>query len=175
MTAVATRTPAGKDDQVTASVLVTFGAPPELRAVEDELVLDAILATADIVVITLPLNRDTHGLIGARELSLMKPDAILINVARAAIVDEDALYDHLVRNPGFSAGLDVWWQEPGRSGAFTTRRPFLNLSNVIGSPHNSAATPGSLVTAAREAAGNLARAIRGETVQHLINRADYVA
>jgi D-isomer specific 2-hydroxyacid dehydrogenase, NAD binding domain len=41
-----------------------------------------------------------------------KPDAIFINVARAAIVDEDALYEHLLRTPSFSAGIDVWWQEP---------------------------------------------------------------
>ena len=137
--------------------------------------LDAVLASAGIVVIALPLNRDTHGLIGARPLGGMKPGAILINVARAAIIDEDALFDHLAGHPAFSAGLDVWWQEGGPGGVFATRRPFLDLPNVIGSPHNSANTAGSLVTALRQAASNLARALRGQSVHHLVNRADYIS
>jgi phosphoglycerate dehydrogenase-like enzyme len=95
-------------------------------------------------------------------------------VARAAIVDEDALYEHLRRNPSFSAGIDAWWQEPHRTGAFATRRPFLELPNVLGSPHNSGITPGSLAAAARTAAANVARHLRGERAQHLVDRRDYV-
>jgi phosphoglycerate dehydrogenase-like enzyme len=136
--------------------------------------LEAVLSTADVLVISLPLTRATRGLIGRRELSLMKPDAILVNVARAAIVDEDALYEHLRRNPSFSAGIDAWWQEPHRTGAFATRRPFLELPNVLGSPHNSGITPGSLAAAARTAAANVARHLRGERAQHLVDRRDYV-
>jgi phosphoglycerate dehydrogenase-like enzyme len=125
-------------------------------------------------VVSLPLNRATRGLIGRRELSLMRPDAILVNVARAAIVEEDALYEHLERNPAFSAGIDAWWQEPRGSGSFATRRPFLDLPNVIGSPHNSAITSDSLAEAARRAAENLARHLRGEPARHLVDRSDYV-
>lgn len=137
--------------------------------------LDALLAEADVLIISLPLTRATLGLIGERELSLMKRDAILVNVARAAIVDEDALYDHLRRNPSFSAGIDAWWEEPRDHGAFKPRRPFLDLPNVIGSPHNSAITAGSLAQAAHQAAANVARCLRGEPVQHLVDRSDYVA
>jgi glycerate dehydrogenase len=137
--------------------------------------LDAVLAAADILVISLPLTRATRGLIGQHELSLMKPDAILVNVARAAIIEEDALYDHLRRNPSFSAGIDVWWEEPEEHGAFNPRRPFLQLPNVVGSPHNSAITGGSLAEPARRAAANVARHLRGEPAQHLADRSDYVA
>jgi phosphoglycerate dehydrogenase-like enzyme len=137
--------------------------------------LDAVLSEADILVISLPLTRVTDALIGARELSLMKPDAILVNVARAAIVDEDALYEHLRGNPAFSAGIDTWWEEPDDDEPFRPRLPFLDLPNVIGSPHNSAITAGSLAEAARRAAENVARHLRGEAVENLVDRADYVA
>jgi phosphoglycerate dehydrogenase-like enzyme len=136
--------------------------------------LHVLLAAADIVVVSIPLTRETRGLIGERELLLMKPDAIFINVARASIVDEDALYEHLRRNPSFSAGIDAWWQEPRRQGSFATRRPFLDLPNVIGSPHNSAITAGSLAVAAHRAAENLARYLQGEPVEHLVDRSEYV-
>jgi phosphoglycerate dehydrogenase-like enzyme len=151
------------------------GATPEpvewVGTLED---LDAVLASADILVVSLPLTRATHGLIGARELSLMKSDAILVNVARGAIVDEDALYEHLRRNPTFSAGIDAWWQEPRVGESFTTRRPFFELPNLIGSPHDSANTGDSLATAARLAAENIARFLRGESALHLIDRSEYV-
>jgi phosphoglycerate dehydrogenase-like enzyme len=135
--------------------------------------LDALLGAADFLVISLPHTRRTRGLLGARELSLMKPDAILLNVARAAIVDEDALYEHLRDNPSFSAGLDTWWQEPRGEGAFSTRRPFFELPNVLASPHNSALTAGSLAGAARRAAENVARYLRGEAPEHLVDRSEY--
>jgi phosphoglycerate dehydrogenase-like enzyme len=104
----------------------------------------------------------------------MKPDAILVNVARGAIVDEDALYEHLAANPSFSAGIDAWWQEPRWDGGFVTAHPFLDLPNVLGSPHNSALTVGALTDAARRAAGNIARHLRGEPPLHLVDRSEYV-
>jgi glycerate dehydrogenase len=136
--------------------------------------LETLLSAADVLVISLPLSRATRGLIARHELSLMKPDAILVNVARAAILDEDALYEHLKRNPSFSAGIDAWWQEPHRGGRFATRWPLLDLPNVLGSPHNSAITAGSLAEAARQAAANIARYLRGEPAEHLVDRGDYL-
>lgn len=135
--------------------------------------VDAVLSAADVLVLSIPLNRATRGLIGRRELALMKSDAILVNVARAAIVDLGALVEHLENNSAFSAGIDVWWQEGGGSREIQGR--LLELPNVIGSPHNSANTERSVLEAVRLAATNVARALRGEPVEHLVDRLDYVS
>jgi phosphoglycerate dehydrogenase-like enzyme len=129
--------------------------------------LDALLAASDVLVLSLPLTRKSERLLGARELSLMKRDAILVNLARGEIIDEAALYAHLLANPGFVACLDAWWVEPVRHGRFEVGHPFLDLPNVIGSPHNSAAG-GGRVTAMRLAGANCARAIRGEPPLNII-------
>ena len=136
--------------------------------------LDQVLASADIVVICLPLTLETRGLIGDRELALMKPNAILVNVARAAIVDQQALYEHLRANPGFRAGIDTWWHEPTGDAPFRTDYPFFDLPNVLGSPHNSSIVPGTMLEGARAAAENVRRYLRGERVTGLVRRADYV-
>jgi len=136
--------------------------------------LDQVLAAADIVVICLPLTLATRGLIGARELALMKPNAILVNVARAAIVDQQALYEHLRANQGFHAGIDTWWEEPAGDAPFRTDYPFFDLPNVLGSPHNSSIVPGTMLAGARAAAQNVRRYLRGEHVTGLVRRTDYV-
>ena len=125
--------------------------------------VDRVLTAADILVITLALTRKTEGLLRAAQLRRMKPDAILINVARGEIVDEDDLFAHLEDNPEFTACLEAWWIEPVRHGRFETRHPFLDLPNVIASPHNSAMTEDALVMAARRGAENVARFLAGET------------
>jgi phosphoglycerate dehydrogenase-like enzyme len=136
--------------------------------------LDQVLAEADVLVIALPLTRSTQSLIGARELSLMKPAAILVNVGRAAIVDERALYEHLRDQPEFCAGLDAWWHEPGPGSAFSTEYPFFDLPNLIGSPHNSGVTDGALQFGARMAAENVRRFLSGEAVTGVVRREEYL-
>ncbi len=136
--------------------------------------LDQVLAVADVLLISLPLTRATKGLIGARELALMRPTAILVNVARGAIVDQSALYEHLRTHPQFSAGIDTWWHEPDGEAQFRTDYPFFNLPNLIGSPHNSSIVPGTMLSAAHLAAENVRRYLRGEAVTGVVRRADYV-
>jgi phosphoglycerate dehydrogenase-like enzyme len=129
--------------------------------------LDELLAVSDVLVLSLPLTRKSEGMLGARELGLMKSNAILVNLARGEIIDEVALYAHLQANPNFIACLDAWWIEPVRHGRFEVGHPFLALPNVIGSPHNSAAA-GGRETALRNAVANCRRALAGETPLHLV-------
>ena len=136
--------------------------------------LDQELAAADVLVIALPLTQATRGLIGARELGLMKPTAILVNVGRAAIVDERALYEHLRDQPEFCAGIDAWWHEPGLGTEFSTGYPFFDLPNLVGSPHNSGVTDGALQFGACKAAENVRRFLRGEAVTGVVRREDYL-
>lgn len=130
--------------------------------------LDEFLAAADVLVICTALTQETEGLIGARELGLMKEDAILVNVARGEIVDEAALYAHLVAHPRFFACIDAWWVEPVRHRRFDMSHPFLDLPNVVGSPHNSAGGGVWRDVSLRRAVANCRRAILGQMPLGLI-------
>ncbi len=134
--------------------------------------LDRVLKAADVAVLTLSLNKATRGLIDARALGLMKKDAILVNVARGPLIDQSALYAHLVANPRFSACLDAWWVEPFVHGRFELAHPFFELPNFLGSPHNSAVVPGSIANAIEAAALNVRRFLNGESPLHVVTEAD---
>jgi len=133
--------------------------------------LGVVLDQADIVVVAIELNHATVGLIGREELQRMRPDAVLVNVSRAAVVQQDALFEHLQTHPQFRAGLDVWWQEPMHGGGFELEHPFFTLPNLIGSPHNSPMVPGIMTDLIDAACANIARHLRGEPVLHLATRA----
>ena len=132
--------------------------------------LDTVLEQADVVMLSLPLNKSTEGLIGERELALMKPSACLINVARAKVVVEEALFDALQRKQIKAAALDVWYNEPEGPGEATMPAscPFWNLDNVIMAPHASSLTTGMLTRKLQFMAQNIDRLARGEELQNVI-------
>lgn len=133
--------------------------------------LDEILKRADYLAITLPLTEATRGLLGARELELMKPTAVLVNVARALIVDEDGLYGALRRRTIAGAALDVWYRYPtDGEPTFPSRHPFHELPNVLVTPHVSGWTEGTMHGRAMLVAENIGRVARGEPVANMIPR-----
>jgi phosphoglycerate dehydrogenase-like enzyme len=156
------------------SAINTSGTSPEpadfLGTLRD---LEQVLQESDVVVIALPLTKTTRGLIGKEQLTWMKPEAILVNVARGAILDEEALYQHAKSHPDFLVGIDAWWTEPFLQGSFRMEYPFLELPNVLGSPHNSAVVAHILVDATRQAAENVQRFLRGEPVTGIARSEDY--
>ncbi|MFF3101134.1 2-hydroxyacid dehydrogenase [Viridibacillus arvi] len=97
--------------------------------------LDILLKESDFVVLLTPLTSETKGLIGKREIALMKNSAILINVARGGVVDEQALYEALLNQEIWAAGLDVFETEP-----VPTDHPLLTLPNVVVLPHIGSAS-----------------------------------
>lgn len=99
--------------------------------------LGALLDESDIVAVTVPLTDATHGLIGADALRTMRPDAILINVARGPVVDEDSLFDALSGGRIGGAGIDVWWGAPEGTTAPPSVSRFASLGNTVLTPHFS--------------------------------------
>lgn len=130
--------------------------------------LDELLAASDVLILSLPLSQMSEKLFDAKKLAAMKSDAILVNLARGEIIDEDALYAHLKANTDFTACIDAWWVEPVRHGKFEMTHPFLDLPNVIASPHNSASVGVWRQKVVMRAVENCARALSGETPWHLI-------
>jgi phosphogluconate 2-dehydrogenase len=126
--------------------------------------LDALLAESDFVCITVPLTEDTEKLIGARELGLMKPSAIFVNIARGKVVDEQALIAALENDKIRAAGLDVFEHEP-----LPTDSPLLHMSNVVALPHIGSATTETRDAMAQRAVDNITLALKGERPINPVN------
>ncbi|MFN7541846.1 MAG: NAD(P)-dependent oxidoreductase [Acidobacteriota bacterium] len=137
-----------------------LGGPERLRD---------LLRQANFLVIAAPLNRETEGLIGEAELALLPAGALLINVSRAEIVEERALYEALVSGRLGGAALDVWYQypQPGERG-FGSKLPFHELPSVQCTPHYSAWTQGLIRRRIAGMCENLARWRRGEDLERVV-------
>ncbi len=134
--------------------------------------LDRLLRESDFVLLSIPLTRHTLGIIGERELGLMKRDAVLINIARGKLIREKDLYEHLKANPGFVAALDVWWLYPrGEGRPFS--EPFHELPNVVMTPHVAWAVPEQSARSLEAALENVTRYPRGESPRNVVDREEY--
>lgn len=124
---------------------------------------NALLEWADFLVLTVPYSWETHHLIGRAEIWKMKPSAILVNIARGGVVDDEALVDALEVRRILAAGLDVYEDEPKLNPGF------LKLQNVVLSPHIASSTRATRLAMAMTAARNLVAALTGGTPENLVN------
>jgi phosphoglycerate dehydrogenase-like enzyme len=133
----------------------------------------SVLRKSDVVVIALPLSKLTLGLLGTAQLAAMKNDAILVNVARAEIVDEEALYAHLVKRKQFTYATDVWQTKRGKE-TYSSRFPFVKLPNFIGTPHVAGGSASLTGEPGKAAAENLLRYLKGEAPQNVVDPSEYI-
>lgn len=140
-------------------------APPELeRELEARRVSkEELLRESDFVSLHVPLTPATRHLIGAAELALMKPTAILVNTARGPVVDENALVEALEKRTIWAAGLDVFEQEP------RVHPKLLELPNVVLAPHIASASFATRRRMSVMAAENAIAALSGRRPPNLVN------
>ena len=127
--------------------------------------LDTVMRESDFISIHCPLNEQTRGMIGARQLALMKPTAYLINTARGSIVDEPALITALREHKIAGAGLDVFETEPIPAG-----HPLLELENAILSPHVIARTHECVRDTSLSACRSVVAVSQGNAPPYIVNR-----
>jgi glyoxylate reductase len=151
------------------SMSVVYYDPKRLDKEEEKqlkaeyLPMDELLSTADIITLHATLTPETKHLISSTQLSMMKKDAILINVSRGPIVDEGALADALEKKQIWAAGLDVFENEPH------IKEKLFSLDNVILLPHIGSATYATRLKMSLMAASNLVQGLKGEIPENLIS------
>ena len=138
--------------------------------------LDRLLEESDFLVVTVPLTPETRGMIGESELRLMKPTSYLVNVARAAIVQEEPLYRALEEGWIAGAALDVWWRphwwDPlwSPEGGDASDYPFWELPNVICTPHSIGSTDARSDAGIRVMVENILRVKEGRPPVNLVDK-----
>ena len=132
--------------------------------------LDRLLSESDYVLIACPQNDETLGLIEAVRFGQMKADAVIINVARGPIIDEQSLYEALAGNRIGGAIIDVWYDYPDKGEVVErpSRFPFHELDNIRMTPHVSGWTAALLERRWAFVAQNLDRFARGEPLQNIV-------
>lgn len=138
-----------------------LGGPERLRE---------LLTTCDHIVVCCPLNDSTRGLLSAERLSWMKPTAQLVNVARAEVAEEQALYEALKTKRIAGAALDVWYRYPacGSDVMLPSTAPFHELENVIMTPHLCAWTEAMIHRRWTKMAANLDLLAEGRPLQNVV-------
>ena len=126
--------------------------------------LERVVREADFLVLCVPLTAETSGMMGTRELALMKPGSYLVNTSRGGIVDEDSLYKTLVAGGIAGAGMDVFVNEPPAAD-----HPLLSLHNFIATPHVAGATVEAMRRMATDMAEEILRVLRSERPLYPVN------
>lgn len=132
--------------------------------------LPRLCAESDAISLHAPLTAKTRHLIGAVELALMKPTAILVNTSRGGLIDPAALHDALARNSIFGAGLDVFEEEPPAK-----NNPLFTLPNVVVTDHTGWYSEESVRDLRRKASEEIARVFAGSLPRNWVNPWDHAA
>ncbi|MEM1200985.1 MAG: 2-hydroxyacid dehydrogenase [Pseudomonadota bacterium] len=132
--------------------------------------LDDLLAESDFVVIACDLNDETRNLINADRFSKMKPDGVIINVSRGAVVEEKALYEALSEKRIGGGVIDVWYNymKPDEPEPWPTNYPFEKLDNLIASAHECGWTLEQVARRWAFVVSNIERAMRGEELKNVV-------
>jgi len=125
--------------------------------------LDELLQRSDFVVVAVDLNADSKALIAAAELAKMQPHAVLVNISRGSVIDEQALIEALKTKQIFAAGLDVYQKEPLKESEL------FKLDNVVTLPHVGSATAATRKKMAELAYQNLVDALEGRVPRYVVN------
>jgi phosphoglycerate dehydrogenase-like enzyme len=132
--------------------------------------LPELLAASDVVVLCLPLNEETRDLMGPKQFEKMRSDALMVNVSRGQIVDEEALFSALREGTIGGAALDVWWEAPTGTDAPESVTRFAALPNVIATPHQSGHARQTFVRRAKEIAENINAYKGGMALSNILER-----
>ncbi len=130
--------------------------------------LDEVLKASDFVVISLPLTSDTEGLIGERELRLMKPTAYLVNIARGQILNKDAFTRALKEQWIAGAAIDVFWGDPTKEDVLEEDDELWDLDNFFITAHNATGTDRYIMRTANFFCDNLERFMGGKELMNLV-------
>ncbi|MEM7748647.1 MAG: 2-hydroxyacid dehydrogenase [Pseudomonadota bacterium] len=149
------------------------------RATENDIVdkayaldeLPAFMAATDAIVVSLPLNEATAGIVGEIEFSAMQSHAVIINVGRGPVINEQALFDALSDQSIGGAVIDTWYLYPAGADekAEPSRLPFHQLDNVVMTPHMSGWTTGTVRRRQATIAENIRRLAGGEALLNQVN------
>ena len=150
-----------RSKQETPELLDWLGTPDQM---------EKLLSESDFVVVACDLNAETEGMIGTAELQLMKPDAIIINVARGRVIAEQPLYEALKSHQIGGAVLDVWYNynSPDKDDVWPSSYPFQELDNVLLSAHESASSHKMWERRWQFVAENFMRTARGEAPENFV-------
>jgi len=132
--------------------------------------LDAFYGSVDFVIVSIPLTDGTKGIVGAAAFAAMRPDAVIVNVARGPVIDEQALYDALKGGRIGGAIIDTWYRYPTAvdRAPLPASLPFHELSNVVMTPHMSGWTNGTISRRQGVIAENIRRRAAGEPLVNVV-------
>ena len=135
--------------------------------------LPAFMGSADALVVSLPLAEQTRGLIGKAELAAMRPEAVILNVGRGPVIEEQALFDALAERRIGGAIIDTWYQYPTPTQAecAPSSLDFASLRNVVMTPHMSGWTTGTVLRRQHTMADNIARLAEGRSLLNVVRQA----